>query len=148
MRRALSYLMVFVGGVLLGAFAFSPFRHEPAALLRTDTVRISTPELMVVHTRDTIVARFPCVRRDTVCLTDTVEVLVPIEQREYADSNYRAWVSGYRPRLDSLVLINRNLELQQNKFLNRFSVGIHAGIGLTPKGVQPYVGVGVSMRIL
>ena len=39
---------------------------------------------------------------DTLMLHDTVLVHLPIEQRQYSDPRYTAWVSGYRPQLDSI----------------------------------------------
>ena len=30
---------------------------------------------------------------------------------------------------------------------SRWNVGIQGGVGITPKGVQPYIGVGVSYRL-
>ena len=42
--------------------------------------------------------------KDTMHIGDTV---VEREQAYYEDSLYRAWVSGYRPRLDSLQIFPR-----------------------------------------
>ena len=80
---------------------------------------------------------------------DSVEVLVPQEQRVYAGEDYRAYVSGYMPRLDSVQIVRRESVVTRTVATkSRFSVGIQAGYGLTPRGFQPYIGVGVSIRIL
>ena len=40
--------------------------------------------------------------RDTLMLRDTLFVMVDREQRHYRGDDYEAWVSGYRPALDSI----------------------------------------------
>lgn len=89
--------------------------------------------------------------RDTdsvVVYVDTAlhEVSVPITQRVYEDSMYTAWVSGYMARMDSIrvrsVVVTRRVSEWK-----RWCVGIQGGMGVTPKGVLPYVGVGVTYRL-
>lgn len=111
----------------------------------TDTVRVTQPEVMVIRTlaTDTV-----WLRAESVAVIeggDSVAVELPREQAEYIGDGYRAWVSGYRPRLDSLVM-ERRVSVATPR-LRRWSVGIQAGVGMTPRGVQPYVGLGVSFRL-
>ena len=79
----------------------------------------------------------------TVC--DSVLVEVPIEQRVFADSNYTAFVSGWRPVLDSIRITAPTMVIKETvkQRAPRFSLGLtagpsvlyngnfHAGIGLT-----------------
>ena len=74
---------------------------------------------------------------------DSVRVIVPQEQKEYQGDGYRAWVSGYRPALDSIEI--ERMVLREKA--RRWSVGLQAGVGVTPRGVQPYIGVGVTIKI-
>lgn len=94
---------------------------------------------------------------DTVRLVtvhhDTVEVLVPMEQKHYSDSLYDAYVSGYKPSLDSLHIypvtkvITTTLTTPQKT--KRWGIGLQAGVGFSPKGTAvPYVGVGISYDLL
>ncbi len=88
-------------------------------------------------------------------IADSVEVEIPITQRVYCDSTYRAYVSGYRASLDSLILYPRSEtviistpcpELKQK----RWGIGIHAGYGICTTGtprLSPYIGVGISYNI-
>ncbi|MDE6564529.1 MAG: hypothetical protein K2L92_06855 [Muribaculaceae bacterium] len=90
-------------------------------------------------------------KADTVYLpaaegADSVRAVVPLEQTEYSGDGYRAYVSGYRPRLDSLVTV-RSFTAQSTARAPRFSIGLQAGYGITPRGFQPYLGVGVSYKI-
>lgn len=77
-------------------------------------------------------------------------VVLPITQKMYRDSSYTAWVSGYAAALDS-IHIHRPTHYLYNIHRpapsRRWSFGLQGGIGLTPKGVQPYVGVGFSIRL-
>lgn len=80
---------------------------------------------------------------------DSATIHIPITQQVYETDTYRAYVSGYRPILDSIFIMNKKTEVivkKQTK-TNRFDIGVQAGYGLTPKGFQPYVGIGVSIKI-
>ena len=47
---------------------------------------------------------------DTFLLKDSLnnEYLIPRTQKHYKDSLYEAWVSGYKPNLDSINIYNQN----------------------------------------
>lgn len=82
---------------------------------------------------------------------DSVDVLVPITQKVYEDSTYRAYVSGFNASLDSIFVHRRTEYITSTKVVKskpkRFSIGVQAGYGITPKGFQPYIGVGVSVNL-
>lgn len=84
--------------------------------------------------------------------TDSAEVVMPITQKRYSDTTYTAWVSGFRPALDSIHVHARREMVTVTQTLRgkpkRWGVGIHAGYGMTPRGLQPYIGVGVNCNIL
>lgn len=84
--------------------------------------------------------------------SDSAEVEIPITQKKYSDTTYTAWVSGFRPALDSIhVHPRREVVTVTNTVRNkpkRWGVGVHAGYGVTPHGLQPYIGVGVNYSIL
>ena len=81
--------------------------------------------------------------------SDSATVLLPITQKMYSDTDYRAWVSGYEPRLDSIKVYPRTVTVRETIYKppSRFSIGLQGGYGITPKGLQPYIGVGVNVRI-
>lgn len=81
--------------------------------------------------------------------SDSATVVLPITQKMYSDTDYRAWVSGYEPQLDSIKVFPRTVTVMETKYKppSRFSIGLQGGYGLTPKGLQPYIGVGVNVRI-
>ena len=117
----------------------------------TDTVRVLQPVA-----RDSVVIRYVTERlpvvRDTVAVVcevgkDSAEVEIPIIQKRYADSTYTAWVSGYRPSLDSIHVYRQKETITIKEKQRRWNVGVTAGYGVTPKGLQPFVGLGVSWRV-
>ncbi len=80
---------------------------------------------------------------------DSVAVSIPITQTRYETEDYRAYVSGYNARLDSLFVTSKSTVVRIRDLVKpkRFSVGLQAGYGMTPKGFQPYVGLGVSVNL-
>uniref|UniRef100_UPI0035A0B328 DUF6808 domain-containing protein n=1 Tax=Prevotella heparinolytica TaxID=28113 RepID=UPI0035A0B328 len=68
----------------------------------------------------------------------------------YQDSLYKAWVSGYRPKLDRLEIYPRTTthtitnDIYHPAKKKRWGIGLQAGYGY-PTGW--YVGVGVSCNL-
>lgn len=94
--------------------------------------------------------------RDTLCDTityvdsvhhDSTDVVIPITQIEYKDSTYQAWVSGFRPQLDSIKIYQKMITKTVIKNDGRFGIGIMGGYGLGISGPSPFVGVGFYYRI-
>ena len=88
---------------------------------------------------------------DKVCDTcsvvnDSAEVVVPIIQKVYQDSIYTAYVSGFRPNLDSIFITRKEVYVTKTitEKRSRWGIGLQGGYGITPKGFQPYLGVGVT----
>ena len=117
---------------------------------RTDTVRIVTPEVMVIKARNPVRVRLAVADTAGAATPDSATVEVPVQQAVYSGPDYTAYVSGFRPSLDSLVMVRRTREhaLPRPAAQKRWSIGIQAGYGITPRGLQPYIGLGVSFRIL
>ena len=131
------------------------------------------PEIVKIHRTDTVVVRdtvretvlVPKVRYltrvDTVLLPvpgDTVEVpvLVPISRKVYEGEDYRAVVSGVRASLDTLDIFRKtqtvtNTVVQRVEVPGkpkRWGIGVSAGYALTPQGVKPYIGAGISYSFI
>lgn len=114
-------------------------------LTRTDTLTVVRPVEVSRHRLADVPATLP-----SVADSDTVAVLVPIESRVYEGPDYRAYVSGFRPSLDSIALY-RHLSVVTTSVApppKRWSVGLQAGYGITPRGFQPYIGLGVEFRFV
>ena len=83
---------------------------------------------------------------------DSVEI--PIVQKKYADSTYTAWVSGYKPSLDSIEVYRKTVVQRETitlrKISPRWGIGVTGGYGYGTKNkvFEPFVGIGVYYRIL
>lgn len=151
-------LVIFIGAVI-GAFFLgrATVKVEP-----TGTTNIERDTVVV---RDTITERYPMevvrevvrteykhltrVERDTITLRDTVLVEIPIEEREYKGLDYRAVVGGYSPYLKSIEVYPTTEYITKTETVTKrkrwgVSIGLQGGYGITPKGWQPYAGLGVS----
>ena len=119
-----------------------------------DTIFIEKPVIKKVEIIDTLLLPVPIT--DTLMLHDTVLVYLPIEQRQYSDPRYTAWVSGYRPQLDSIHIYQRTeyitKEIKMVTKPKRWGIGLQAGYGISLHNGQvfpaPYIGVGLSYSII
>ena len=82
---------------------------------------------------------------DTTTVRDSVLVEVPIEERTYTGDNYRATVRGFRPELTDIWVkqTEKYITVPYYKRWN-LTVGPQVGVGITPKGFQPYAGAGIT----
>lgn len=149
-------------------------RHAPRDGVFSDTVRViayDTIRIIKPLPRDSVVLRYITERlpigRDTAHLIgeagtlapdtdavvghDSMEVAIPISSKEYRGDGYRAWVSGYRTSLDSIMVYPcretvtvTNTTRQKPR---RFGIGLNAGYGVTPHGLQPYIGIGIHCNL-
>lgn len=91
------------------------------------------------------------VRGDTLYRIDTVAVSLPFVQKQYKDSSYSAWVSGYEPSLDSIKIFPKTTIIRESKVEKQKDRrwGVYGGVGIgVSDRVTPYVGIGIGYRIL
>lgn len=118
-----------------------------------DTIFVEKPVIKKVEIIDTLLLPVPIT--DTLMLHDTIFVHLPIEQLQYSDPRYTAWVSGYRPQLDSIHIYQQtqyiNKEVKVATKPKRWGIGLQAGYGVSMHNGQlfpaPYIGVGLSYSI-
>lgn len=117
-------------------------------VVKIDTIKIDKPVYITEKAIDTLFL----VINDTIRINDTLYQTLTITQRMYEkDSLYKAWVSGYRPQLDSLLVFPKTITktitntVYQNS--SKFGIGVTAGYGVNKTGFSPFVGVGVYYRI-
>ena len=154
---AVSILTAFLFGALASYFAVKG--HFQAKLegltpevmqvvIKRDTLRLNSPILLeihkVTHDRIKIVMNDTIVRRDTIYLER--------EQRVYEDEEYKAFVSGFQPRLDSIYVYPKTIyetKVSTRKEWRRFTYGVQVGMGVVmPFNSSPsfggYVGIGIG----
>ena len=123
--------------------------EQPIRDTIVDTIKVIKPVAV-----DSVVTRYKWVNvervKDTTIVNevsevvfDTIRIRLPIESKHYTAESYDAWVSGYEPCLDSIKVYSREIKPKQS----RWSVGLQGGLGITPRGVQPYIGIGIGYRL-
>lgn len=85
-------------------------------------------------------------------IIDSVDVILPITQNVYRDSTYTAYVSGYQPKLDSILVYPKTeiITITEKAKQKRWSVGFQVGYGVNVRGTPeffPYVGVGITYNL-
>lgn len=76
--------------------------------------------------------------------SDSVTISLPITQKVYRDSTYTAYVSGFDAKLDSISVYSKMITVTKREPPPAFTFGVQAGYGITPAGMQPYIGLGVQ----
>ena len=132
---------------------------EPSVVIERDTVYKDTtiykPVPVDSHkTRKVVYIRVPVPKYlpgDTI--HDSIEVPVPIYQKRYENSLYTAWVSGYRPNLDSIRLYLPEVQTTVTKTivtpapLITFGIQAGGGYGIINRKPDIYVGVGAQLNL-
>jgi len=123
MNKLLTYISLVVVGVVVGIGVVLIFNFKTGLLSRQGKVQSDTTTTIHYDTIRTIpefvsskqvgVSVYP-IRQVPVLLylSDTVstpyfvnnDLVIPITQRYYKDNRYEAWVSGYKPSLDSMTI--------------------------------------------
>ncbi|MEG2122064.1 MAG: hypothetical protein RRZ64_08420 [Rikenellaceae bacterium] len=138
--------------IILCLLSFLGGRHfgkQQTKILRDTVVHIDTFVYKKVVPQTVIYDR---VVFDTLFSRDSVfvEVAVPINNYVFSDSLYRAEVSGYGVSLDKMEIFNSTKIITvtpPTASPKRWGIGLSAGYCATPKGLQPYLGVGLSYNI-
>lgn len=110
-------------------------------------LRYETVNLPKVNHPDTIVRN----HTDTLIVNDTifVPVYIPITQNYYKGENYEAWVSGYKPQLDSLNIHAPTtvITIPESSSLLDVNLGLQVGVGWNGDKWSPYIGAGVQIGV-
>lgn len=147
--KKLPWILVILLAVVCVVAWFRPQEPLPVEI-RTET-KVNT-----VVQIETLLISPPMAPLVVFRLTDTMRIgdtVVHREQAYYEDSLYRAWVSGYRPRLDSLMVFPKTVyrtvtndiyHTVKVKDKRRWGLGLQVGYGY-PRGF--YIGTGVSYNL-
>ena len=146
-------LGILAGWLIRGAM---PAQTQTIVSVETVTVRDTVFEPVpvpaeVVRTDEILVPI-----RDTVAIRDTVYMALEIEQKHYRGDDYEAWVSGFRPRLDSIMVFPVTQYVTKTVTTStgpkRWGVGVQAGYGAAivggQVGLSPYIGIGVQWSVI
>lgn len=150
--KAVLYIII---GIAIGLIAGLIPRGRPGdntAIIYDTVVNMDTVRVDPV-VRDSIVIRYiderlPLAESDTDTIDtgpyvmDSISVTVPIIQKVYSNDLYRAYISGYRPSLDSLYIYSPVREVMIRCKPKRWGIGPYVGVDASGRGVS----VGVSLQ--
>lgn len=111
-----------------------------------DTFTAYKPQPYKVVVRDTVVV-------NSFQNSTDWKVLVQ-EVKEYKDSTYYARISGINAYLEEIRVYPKTITQYVNtkEYIyvppKKWSIGIQGGIGITPKGLQPYIGIGFTYDLI
>ena len=125
-------------------------------IVRIDTVRVEKPvarDSVVVRTEKVYVrvsAEPTLAENEDDSESDSVAVEIPITQKVYEDSLYKAWVSGFHASLDSIRLYNRTNTITITKTIRKkWSLGLGAGVSLGTDGrLTPGITLSVQRSLI
>lgn len=150
-----AFILSFGAGYKLASSLRVEVQRDTVEVVRVDTCILEKPVAVYVRTVDTM--RVPVRVCDTITVRDSVFIELPREQAFYQDSSYRAWVSGYRPALDSIEVYQKTRIVTITETLRepakRWGLGVTAGYGASigadrSVGLAPFVGVGVTYNLV
>lgn len=143
--------------VFLSAFYLGRNTVEPEVVETKLVVYDTITRVEIVHDtmwRDRFVYRdLPVVVKDvdTVRITDTVKVAVPIYNYRFKDDLYDITAEGYDVRLNSVTVYPKTeykYSTHTVEIRSRWGLGVQAGYGFSKDGLSPFIGIGVSYNIL
>ena len=116
---------------------YKPVPAETIDIGKTVYIKVAVPQPQTQH--------------DTI--HDSIEVPVPIYQKRYDDSLYTAWVSGFRPNLDSIRLYQPTITETVTKTIVKpaplitFGIQAGGGVGIFSRQQDVYIGFGGQVNL-
>ena len=122
--------------------------RDTTIIIKLDTIKIIKPVYLSEKVIDTLFVPI----KDTIRINDTLYQLMPKTQKYYAkDSLYQAWVSGYKPNLDSIRVFPKTIYSTITNTVYkkhaRITIGATAGYGAFYSNKQINFGPGVIVGI-
>lgn len=120
----------------------SKVTSDTVIVVKHDTIRDTRPVVVTEKVTDTIHVKAG---------TDSV-IKLPITQRYYSTDEYQAWVSGYKPNLDSIYTFNKvvtktitNTETKP-VYPKTTDVFLDAGCNYINNKFAPFVGASLKLK--
>lgn len=154
--------LTFLCGYFFGGRSVEPIVEES---VKVDTVYYENPTIAKVEAHPVTVRvprlifaedvkenNFPNITHTEskpLIIKDSADVKIDIETVIYEDTTYRAQISGprigqYGPHLDWVQSYQKTITQTVTK-KSRFAVTAGVGVGLTPAGIQPIVGLSAGI---
>lgn len=149
MKKYIPYIIIVV---LLAALIFSLIKRKEV------TVEKLTSDTVTVVKFDTIYDILPIVMKEKVVDTIFIDtkgdsvIELPISQKYYETEEYHAWVSGYKPSLDSIYtfgkVITRTITNTDTKYLDNRKTDVYLDLGCNYIGERfaPFLGANITFK--
>lgn len=145
-------ILGFLAGYTLATLMQPPttgLLHPPGSVKvvrHVDTIRISSPRPAKVSAHSST---------DTISLPladnnlDSAKVEVPIATSIYSDSTYRAVVSGFHAKLDTIEVypLRETVTIYKAEQRHRWHIGPYVGAAITKSGISPSFGIGITYSL-
>lgn len=159
--KALPWILVVLLLIACVVAWFRPHESLPTYLRPDTTDYVDTIPYYYPVAKDSVVIKYEtaklptkkdtCNTKGDTCTShvDSVEVEIPITSKDYEDSLYHLWVSGYNVRLDSINVYSRlrEIKIPVPAKRKRWGLGLQAGYGFYPGQSGFYIGVGVNYNL-
>lgn len=156
LRDIFKFIIIILAMIL----TWSLIKQVSSRITRTttcDTITVYDTVIMPIA-KDSIITRYQTVKlpiikteyeTDTIFKTDSVEVQVPISQKVYEDSTYKAFVSGFNTSLDSIYIKNKYItKTITNTKTKPTKWGLGATAGYDPINRNFGVVIGVQFNLI
>ena len=161
MKNFLSILLVVAVSMAAGAYLHKCQCPKGDAVLRDtvcdtvivrDTIMHEVPVPVQTRTVEYRHIRVPVIKTDTMTVYaehsgDSATVALPVTQNVYESKDYKAWVSGIDPRLDSIRLYRQRETIITKTQRERWHIGPQIGYGYDGRRGTPYIGIGIVYSI-
>ena len=149
------FLAFWLGRKLGQADAENELIAKRDTVIMVDTIRYPDPQPHLV-TQEVVRYKYVSIsvapdtieKHDTIIRVKEGVAVIPISLKTYTDSaTYKAVISGYDPRLESIEVYQQVVEITTARKPPKWSIGLQGGVYATPAGVQPGIGVGVTYNL-
>lgn len=156
MREKIKYLLI---GVVFTCIAiacldrcghdseYKVLSRDSTSITIIDSTRYVEPDINIEIDLGAIAV--PIRDIDTCFIYNTDTLYLPLTQRFYSTSEYKAWISGYNPKLDSIVVFSKTITntikevIQKQK---KWEISAYMGSSFGVNSVMPYLGVEYSRK--
>lgn len=118
MKKILLHILAFIFGIIIGLVIINPriinvIRKNSHADTTTVITYKEVPVYIPTPSTTSIIGNFVVKQVPILlALSDTIrepyyvgtDLIIPREQKYYSTSQYKAWISGYKPSLDSMTI--------------------------------------------
>lgn len=118
-------VLVFAAGFALKTYVFPP--PLPPAVNKIDTLYVRDTEVVErpVMVDNWFAGNIEVMLNDTTIIQSDSVIVLQRESKHYRGESYEAWVSGYRPRLDSLLVFPEKAVITKYvKHKNTIGIGL------------------------